>query len=73
MFFQLVGRMGLYFNPLRVFGPFAVTMVMLGVLKGGRDYALEGHVGNLAVTFWIAGLQIYLMGLLGELIVRRRS
>lgn len=71
LFFQLVGRMGLYFNPLRVFLPVAWVLLLGAVGKAARDYLLEGHIGNLAVTFAIAAIQMYFMGLLAELIVRK--
>lgn len=72
LFFQLVGRMGLYFRPLRVFVPIATVLVAVGLLKGVRDYVVEGAVGNVAVSLGIAALQIFLMGLLAQLIVKNR-
>lgn len=72
LFFYLVGKMGLLFAPLRVFGPVAAVMFLLGLGKGARDYLLEGHIGNFAVSAGIAALQIFLMGLLAEIIVKKR-
>jgi glycosyltransferase involved in cell wall biosynthesis len=72
LFFYLVGKMGLLFAPLRVFGPLAAVMFLLALGKGARDYLLEGHIGNFAVSAGIAALQIFLMGLLAEIIVKKR-
>lgn len=71
-FFKLVARLGLHFNPLRIFGPIAGVCVTIALLKGIRDYGMQGHIGNFSVSLFLAGLQIYFMGLLGELIIRRR-
>ncbi|MBF0289051.1 MAG: glycosyltransferase family 2 protein [SAR324 cluster bacterium] len=70
-FFKIVGRLGLYFNPLRIFGPIAGACMALGVTKGFRDYVVVDHIGNLSISLMLAGLQIYLLGLLAELISKR--
>ncbi len=70
-FFKLVGRLGLYFNPLRIFGPIAAFCMTVGLVKGLRDYIVVSHVGNFSVSLFLAGLQIYLMGLLATLITKR--
>ena len=70
-FFKLVGRLGLYFNPLRIFIPIAGGCIAVGLLKATRDYIVEGHLGNVSISLILAGLQIYLMGLLAELISKR--
>lgn len=71
-FFKMVGRLGLFFNPLRIFVPIATFCWGIGLLKGFRDYWLESHFGNVSISLLIAGLQIFLMGLLAELISKRR-
>jgi hypothetical protein len=71
-FFKLVGWLGLFFSPMRLFSPIALALFLLGFAKGARDYVVTGAIGNLALYLAVAGLQIYLMGLLGELIVRKR-
>ncbi len=69
--FRLVAKLGLFFAPLRIFTPVAAVLLGLGLVKGLRDYLVEGHVGSFTVSFWIAALQIYLMGLLAQLIVKK--
>jgi glycosyltransferase involved in cell wall biosynthesis len=74
LFFTTVLRLGLLFSPMKVFGPTAALLFALGVGKGFvRDYFSEGHIGNLAVTLLVGGLQVFMLGLLGELIVHSRS
>jgi len=74
LFFSTAFRLGLLFSPMRVFGPTAGILFVLGVSKGLlRDYFLEGYIGNLAVTLMVGGFQVLMLGLLGELIVRSRS
>ncbi len=70
-FFKIVGRLGLYFNPLRIFVPIAGTCMTVGIVKGFRDYMVVDHIGNLSISLMLAGLQIYLLGLLAELISKR--
>jgi glycosyltransferase involved in cell wall biosynthesis len=73
-FFTTVLRLGLLFSPMRVFGPTAAFLFILGVGKGFvDDYLSEGHIGNLAVTLLVGALQVLMLGLLGELIVHSRS
>lgn len=72
-FFNLILRLGLLFAPLRVFAPIALVIEAVGLAKGvGRDYLIEGQVGNMSVSLILAGLQILLMGYLGDLIVHSR-
>lgn len=70
MFFKLVGRLGLYFNPLRI-SPIAEGCITVGLLKAIRDYIVEGHLGNVSTSLILASLQIYLMSLLAELISKK--
>jgi glycosyltransferase involved in cell wall biosynthesis len=73
-FFYYALRLGLLFYPMKVFGPLSGFIFIAGFSKGIlRDYLLLGHVGNLAVTLMIASIQLFMMGLLGELIVHGRS
>jgi glycosyltransferase involved in cell wall biosynthesis len=73
-FFSISFRLGLLFSPMRIFLPMAGLLFLVGALKGlVRDYLLLGRVGNLAITLMLFGLQIFMMGLLGELIVHNRK
>jgi len=73
-FFFYALRIGLLFYPMKIFGPVAGFMILAGFIKGIlRDYLLLGHVGNLAITFMLMAVQLFMLGLLGELIVHSRN
>jgi glycosyltransferase involved in cell wall biosynthesis len=73
-FFFYACRLGMLFYPLKVFGPASGLLFVLGLLKGLlRDYMISGQIGNLAITIMLTGVQLFMMGLLGELIVHSRN
>jgi len=72
-FFRLAGRLGLLFAPMRIFSPVAMLLFAVGAIKGfGIDYPAQQSVGNLSVALMIASIQVYMMGLLGQLLVLGR-
>lgn len=72
-FAHIIVRMGLLFHPMKLFMPVAAFLFLGGAAKGIlRDIPREQSIGNLAVTLMLAGVQIFLMGYLGELIVGSR-
>jgi glycosyltransferase involved in cell wall biosynthesis len=72
-FFKLAFRLGLLFAPMRIFAPVAGALVAVGLLKGlAIDYRHLGAVGNFSVAVLLAGIQVFCMGLLAELIVLSR-
>lgn len=67
-------RMVMYFNPLKVLMPIALTLVGVGVLKFGYDMATDfGYIRNNTIMVFLSGLMIGSMGLLADLIVRSRN
>jgi glycosyltransferase involved in cell wall biosynthesis len=72
-FFRLVGRLGLLFHPMKLFGPVALALLVLGGIKGFLiDFPSQQYIGNFSLLAMIAGLQIFMLGLLGKLIVYSR-
>lgn len=67
----LIIRICAYFKPLNVFVPPAMVLVLVGVLKGIRDYVLQDHVGLLAGALVLTGIQMLFIGLLADLIDQR--
>jgi glycosyltransferase involved in cell wall biosynthesis len=67
----LIIRICAYFKPLNVFVPPAALLILLGVLKGGVDYTRQGHLGLLAITTALTGIQMIFIGLLADLIDHR--
>ncbi len=65
------------FNPLNVFAPPALVLILLGFVKGAIDYTglldphAAGHLGMLSVLLAMTGVQTLFIGLLADLIDRR--
>jgi len=72
-FTMLIIRIASYFEPLRFFLPLAFAVMAVGFLKGARDFIYLGVVGAFAVTVFLLGVQIFVTGILAEVIVRRTS
>ena len=51
--------------------PPALLMMILGLLKGIKDYAGEHHIGLLAGALALTGIQMLFIGLLADLIDQR--
>ena len=67
----LIIRICAYFKPLKVFVPPAAMLIALGILKGAIDYSRQGHLGLLAITTALTGIQMVFIGLLADLIDHR--
>ncbi len=71
-----VVRMVTFFEPLRVFGPLAITLLLVGALKLGVDFFVHGlRIPTNTLLVLLTGLILFSFGLLADLIVRtsRRS
>ncbi|OGQ96532.1 MAG: hypothetical protein A2284_14015 [Deltaproteobacteria bacterium RIFOXYA12_FULL_61_11] len=69
----LILHLGSMFSPMKLFLPPAAAVFLLGLGKGLLyDYLLVGRVGMLAATFLLGALQLFMLGMLGELIVHER-
>jgi glycosyltransferase involved in cell wall biosynthesis len=67
-------RMVMYFNPLKVIMPLALTLLGLGVAKGVFDLVVHPlHIADDTVLIFITGLIIATLALLADLIVRSRG
>jgi glycosyltransferase involved in cell wall biosynthesis len=67
-------RMVMYFNPLKVLMPLALTLIGLGVAKGIFDLAVHPlRVAVNTVLIFVSGLIIASLALLADLIVRSRG
>jgi len=65
-------RMVVYVDPLRVLLPPAVLLVLLGVAKASADAArYDWHITASAVLLVMTGVQIAVLALIADLIVRR--
>jgi len=73
-FFRLVTRLGLIFYPTKLFTPIAGLLMVSGFLKASlRDIWHIGTIGTTSQTLMLAGLEIFMIGLVANLIVHNRS
>jgi len=72
VFFTLVTRLALYFNPKKVFVPTSIIFMLLAVLRGVRDYRLEGSLGGLCLILFFFSFQFFFFGLIAEIINKTR-
>jgi glycosyltransferase involved in cell wall biosynthesis len=73
-FFKLAFRLGVNFAPMRIFGPLAFFIFLIGFSKGAfRDIPLHGALGNFSLTLMLSGLQIFMMGVLGDMMILNRK
>jgi polyisoprenyl-phosphate glycosyltransferase len=67
-------RMVMYFNPLKVLMPLALTLLGVGALKALYDVIVHPvHIADDTVLIVITGLIIGSLALLGDLVVRSRA
>lgn len=67
----LIIRICAYFKPLNVFVPPALTLILLGLIKGAVDYHGQGHLGLFGIVLALTGVQMLFIGLLADLIDHR--
>ncbi|MCJ7619546.1 MAG: glycosyltransferase family 2 protein [Anaerolineae bacterium] len=73
-YLSLVVRAVMYFDPLRIFLPVALTLLTLGMGKMVYDiFAYDFHFAPSTVTILLAAIQLGAVGLLADLIVRRQK
>jgi uncharacterized membrane protein YdfJ with MMPL/SSD domain len=67
-------RMVMYFNPIKVLMPIALTLLGLSFVKGLVDVIRYNFgITTNAVLLFISGLLIFTLALLADLIVRSRG
>ena len=72
-FIMLIVRTITYFNPLKVFLPISIVLFVFGSMILLYDGIVHRNVADLPVMLILAAFQICFLGLLADLIVRRRS
>ena len=73
-YLMLVVRVIMYFDPLKVFLPVALSLLMIGTLKFVRDilfYQNAFYIPGSTIVILLMGVQIAAIGLLADLIVKR--
>lgn len=72
VFFTLVTRLALYFNPKKVFVPMSLVFMLLAILRGIRDYQQVGSLGGLCLILFFFSFQFFFFGLIAEIINKTR-
>jgi len=72
-YISLVVRTIMYFNPLKVFLPVALTLIVVGAIKLVRDiiYYRGPYIPGVTLMLILTAIQVGAIGLLADLIVKR--
>jgi len=72
-YLMLVVRTVTWFNPLKVFMPIAIALGLLGVSRLVMDMVTQphAHITPSSIVLIIAAIQVFMLGLLADLIVKR--
>jgi glycosyltransferase involved in cell wall biosynthesis len=70
-FLVLILRLTSYFEPLRFFVPLSLAIFALAFLRGVRDVYVTNAIGSLAVIMFLIGLQIFVLGVIADVVVKR--
>ncbi len=71
-FFMLIVRMISLFNPLKFFAPTSIFLLLFGVLWSARAYSMTKTISSLGATIVLAGIFVFLSGLLLDQIAGTR-
>ena len=72
-FIQLILRTVMYFNPLKIFLPIATFVFIAFLLSSIVDIVVRENLTDKTVIFFLAFVQILVLGLLADLIDKRNS
>ena len=70
-FLSLIIRLVVYFKPLNIFLPLSLMFIVIGLSKALLDFLHQNYFGVGSAIAILTGLQIGLLGLLADLILRR--
>lgn len=72
-FLILIIRAITYFNPLRIFLPFSMVLFALGILRLSFDFLILHNLTDSTTLLFLFALQVGLIGIVADLIVRRNG
>ncbi|RLJ04049.1 MAG: glycosyltransferase family 2 protein [Candidatus Aenigmatarchaeota archaeon] len=70
-FLQLILRLTLYFNPLRVFIPVSLFLFLIGCVKIWIDFFNIGSFGLGGTILILTSIQLAFLGLIADMIIKR--
>ncbi len=68
----LILRTFLYFNPMKVFLPLALALLAIALVVGFASIAAGKFMDVTTVVFLLSAVQVFVLGLLADLIAKRR-
>ncbi len=72
-FFALVTRTSLYFNPLRVFIPISLALLIVGFILLAYEIFVSRDITDKTMILFLWGMQFGIMALLADMISRRSN
>jgi len=72
-FFKLVSKITLYFDPLRIFLPLTVVLLIVGALLLAGDFFWSETIKNRTILILFLGMQFGLIGILADIIIHQRQ
>ena len=70
-FIVLIIKIFVYFKPLKMLFPIFLLIFSVGIIRSVRDLIVEGFIGTLASLLVILSLQIFVMALITEVIIKK--
>ena len=70
-FISLVFKIVMYFNPLKIFTPLGLALLISSIIKGSIDFVTQNSVGAGTIMIFLTGLQIMVLALIADLIIKR--
>ena len=70
-FLILILRTVTYFNPLRIFAPIFLMLLLLAIGKSAYDIFWLKNITDTTTLIWLMSLQVLLIGLVADLVVKR--
>jgi len=71
-FFTLITKTSLYFNPLRVYMPIALSLLGFGAISFGYDIFVLQNITDRTMALFLWGVQLGVIGLLADMMSHRR-
>ena len=71
-FFALIIRTTMYYQPLKIFGPVSLVLLLAGLGRGGYNAIVHRNLTTVDLLLLLTGIIIAAIGLLADLIDKRR-
>ncbi|NCN07250.1 glycosyltransferase family 2 protein [Candidatus Falkowbacteria bacterium] len=72
-FIALILKLVVYFKPLKMLSPLALLFLLAGLAKLVKDFVVNGYIGTLALLLILFAVQIFIMAIISEVIIKRQK